>query len=450
MTQPIPDGLPQPRRMWAMVAYTFALICAALNVSLINVALPDIAGSMSVAAADAVWIVIAFQLAVSISLFPLAAIGERIGYRIPYVCGIFLFTFASLLCAFAPNLTILVVARALQGFGASGIMAVNIALLRFILPAKSLGRGIGYNTFLVSASSAAGPSIASAILSVASWKWLFLVNIPFGIVAFAVALVAMPATPRSMRAFDFGGAALTAITLGIFILAVDGVGRGDHALVLTAEFFVAGVLFALLILHQRRRIAPILPIDLLKMPIIGLSSLTAIFTYIVQALCLVSLPFHFHDVQGFSLAAVGLAMTPWPLAITIASPIAGRLSERLRAGWLATTGLALIIVGLITLTFLPESASLLAVGWRMALCGFGFGLFQVSNTRTIIENAPAQRSAGASAIQAGSRLFGQSIGAALVAACFGLFHVQGSQTALLLAMLFAGVACAVSALRLRT
>ena len=121
--------------MWAMVAYTFALICAALNVSLINVALPDIAKSLPVSPAEIVWIVIAFQLAVSISLFPLAAIGERIGYGIPYACGIFVFTFSSLLCAFAPNLTTLVIARALQGFGASGIMAVNIAFLRFILPA---------------------------------------------------------------------------------------------------------------------------------------------------------------------------------------------------------------------------------------------------------------------------------------------------------------------------
>lgn len=443
------DGLPTPRRYWALVAIAVGVALAAMSSTVINIALPRVSQSLSADAATVVWSVIIFQLAISVSLFPLAFLGDRVGHKYVYAGGIALFTIACVFCALATNIGELVIARALQGLGASGIVSVNIALVRFIYPASKLGRGVAYNTLIVGLSVTVGPSVASVVLSVADWQWLFLINVPLGIMASIVAFLTLPSTPRVARNFDLFGAVLTALALGIFVVAIDGIGRRDEVGLLALEFVASGALIVSLILHQRRAPVPILPLDLLRLPNIGLSGLTSVCSYIVQGLSFVVLPFYFHDILSFSQSMVGAAMTPWPLAVMLASPLAGRLSDRFSAGHLGTLGLSLLTVGLVGLAVVSNGASVVDVGWRMALCGFGFGLFQMPNSRAIIENAPRSRSGGASAIQAGARLFGQSIGAAFGAACLGVMESRGAQAGAFIAVSFAALACGVSASRLR-
>jgi DHA2 family multidrug resistance protein-like MFS transporter len=443
-------GLPQPRRAFALLGITLAIMLASLDSSIVNIALPEISKSLSVAPASIIWAVLAYQVVISVSLFPLAFVGDRVGHRLVYSAGVVVFIASSTACAFSPNLTWLVASRAVQGLGAAGIMSVNMALIRFIMPPALLGRGIARNTLTVGLSLTAGPTIASAILSVASWQWLFLVNIPIGIIAFVLARTALPETPRiTTRAFDVGGAALTALTLGVLIVAIDGVGRGDPPLFLVGEFITGIVLVTILLNHQSRQSVPILPLDLLRIPLIGLSGASAILAFIVQGMSFVTLPFYFHDVQGFSQVMVGFAMTPWPAAMVIASPIAGRLSERFNPGLLGLFGLMLVCVGLILVWLIPQHASWGNIAWRMFICGYGMGTFQVPNSRAIIENAPAHRSGGASAIQASGRLYGQAIGAALGAACFGLLQSRGAEVAPIIAAGFAVIGCMVSSLRIR-
>jgi DHA2 family multidrug resistance protein-like MFS transporter len=233
------------------------------------------------------------------------------------------------------------------------------------------------------------------------------------------------------------------------IIAIDGVGRQDGVSFLVIEFIASAVLIVALLINQSKKTVPILPLDLLRIPLIGLSGLSAVISYIVQGISFVTLPFYFHDVQGLSQVMVGLSMTPWPAAIVIASPIAGRLSERFSAGYLGLAGLILLCLGLISLILIPGGASWPNIAWRMVLCGFGFGMFQVPNSRAIIENAPPNRMGGASAIQASGRLYGQSIGAALGAACFGLLQSRGAEVAPYVALGFAVTACVISSLRIR-
>lgn len=442
------DGLPYPRRFWALFAATLAIIMAGLDGTIVNIALQRIAADLSADNMTVVWVVLAYQIAVSVALFPLAALGERHGHHRIYVFGLVLFTLASLICSFSSSIGELIAARALQGLGASGIMSVNIALTRAIFPKRLLGRGVAYNTLVVGMSAAAGPSAASLILAFLSWKWLFLINVPVGIVAALVGMAALPATAKVSRPFDFPGALLTACGLGSLILAIDGAGRGDPPAFLAFEFLLAAGLVVLLVRHQGGKADPLMPIDLLRTPLIGLSGLTAAMSYIVQGLSYVSLPFYFHDGLGLDQAGVAAALTPWPLAIVVASPLAGRLLDHVSAAVLSSLGLVLLTVGLITVVFVAPGATLSDLAWRTALCGFGFGLFQVPNSKTIIEKAPPGRSGGASAIQASSRLFGQSIGAALVAACFGLFPQQEAAIVPVVAVFFAAAACLVSSLRI--
>src|SRR5436305_849969 len=180
------DGLPQPQRNQAVLTIALGIIMAVVDSAIANVALPTIAADLNASPAFSIWIVNGYQLAVTISLLPLASLGEIIGYRRVYLAGLVLFTAASAFCALSHTLALLTVARILQGFGAAGILSVNAALVRFTYPRAQLGRGIGINAMVVAVSAAVGPTVAAAILTVGSWPYLFAINIPIGIAAWAL------------------------------------------------------------------------------------------------------------------------------------------------------------------------------------------------------------------------------------------------------------------------
>src|SRR6202161_990600 len=172
-TVAVPDGVPMPQRMWAILTIGLGLTLAVLDGGIANVALPTIAREVNTSPANSIWVVNAYQLAVTISLLPLSSLGEIYGYRRIYQGGLVLFTLASLACALSSSLPPLIIARMLQGFGAAGIMSVNSALIRFIYPRRWLGRGVGLNATVGSIASALGTCGASALLSGAPWPWLF-------------------------------------------------------------------------------------------------------------------------------------------------------------------------------------------------------------------------------------------------------------------------------------
>src|ERR1700729_609951 len=159
------DGLPQPQRNWAILTIALGIVMAVMDGAIANVALPTIAQDLNASPSFSVWIVNGYQLAITISLLPLASLGEIIGYRRVYLAGLALFTIASLLCALSHTLVLLTLARIVQGFGAAGIMSVNAALVRFTYPRKQLGHGIGINALVVAVSAAVGPTLAAGILS---------------------------------------------------------------------------------------------------------------------------------------------------------------------------------------------------------------------------------------------------------------------------------------------
>src|SRR3954447_20075344 len=159
---------------------------AVLDGSIANVALPTIAHDLGASAATSVWIVNAYQLTITVLLLPLAALGDRCGYRFIYIPGLAVFTLGSVGCAMSDSLSGLILARIFQGVGAACIMSMNAALVRATYPASMLGRGIGYNALVLSISAAAGPTLAALILSVGPWPWLFLINLPIGLAAIAI------------------------------------------------------------------------------------------------------------------------------------------------------------------------------------------------------------------------------------------------------------------------
>ena len=442
------DGLPQPQRNWAILTIALGIIMAVVDSAIANVALPTIAGDLDASPAFSIWIVNGYQLAITISLLPLASLGEIIGYRRIYLAGLVLFTLASLFCALSHTLPLLTVARIMQRFGAAGIMSVNAALVRFTYPRALLGRGIGINALVVAISAAVGPTIAAGILAVGTWPYLFAINIPIGIVALTLGWRCLPHTARASHTFDWQSAALSAIAFGIGIAAIDSAGHGERLAICLSEFAVAAVAGALLVFRQTHMTSPLLPVDLLRIPIFALSIGTSIASFCGQMLAFVALPFYLESRFGYSAVEMGLLITPWPIAIAFAAPLAGRLLERYPAGLLGGIGLLLFAAGLGTLALLPDNPGIADVIWRMALSGAGFGLFQTPNNRTMIAAAPRERSGGASGMLGTARLLGQTTGAALVALFLARSPADGTQVSLFAGVGFALLGAVLSLLRL--
>jgi DHA2 family multidrug resistance protein-like MFS transporter len=443
-----PDGLPLPQRRWAILTIALGIIMAVVDGAIANVALPTIARALDASPAFSIWIVNGYQLAVTISLLPLASLGEIIGYRRVYLAGLVLFTIASAFCALSDTLLLLTLARILQGFGAAGILSVNSALVRFTYPHSQLGRGIGINAMVVAVSAAVGPTIAAGILSVGTWPWLFAINIPLGFVTFAIGARSLPHTARAPHMFDWQSAALSAVTFGIGVAAVDSLGHGEGMLTCAIEVAVAVIAGTFLFYRQTHMASPLLPVDLLRIPVFALSIATSIASFCGQMLAFVAIPFYLESHFGYSAVQMGLLITPWPLAVGIAAPIAGRLVERIPAGLLGGVGLAIFACGLGTLALLPAEPSGLDVVWRMALAGFGFGLFQTPNNRTMIAAAPRERAGGASGMLGTARLLGQTTGAALVAMFLSISPTDGTRLALSTGVGFALLGAVLSMLRL--
>lgn len=456
----VSDGLPQTERRQAMRVIILGLTLAVLDTSLVNLALPDIARLLQSDAAHSVWVVNAYQLATLIVLLPLSALGERWGYRRVYLVGMAVFAVASLGAMLAQSMAALIAARALQGLGAAGVMAVNAALVRLIYPRAQLGQGMALNSLVVATASMAGPTVAAAILSVASWHWLFAMNLPLGLYIWRLGRRALPANPPSAHdaprfsAIDLllNGAMFTLIflggsRLGVGAAAQTGGGAGGAWLLLAG--LAVGALF---LWRQRGLAAPLFPVDLLRIPVFALSMGSSVGAFCAQMMGFLALPFLLLQAHGRSHLQAGLLITAWPLATALVAPLAGRLIGRYPDGLLGGIGMAVFAAGLLSLGLMPAQPADWDMAWRMALCGAGFALFQSPNNHTIVTSAPLHRSGAASGMLGTARLTGQTLGAVLLAAIFALrpgHDGSAESLALLLAAGWAVAAGVCSSLRVR-
>ena len=450
----MPPGLP---RILAVATITIGLMMSVLSNSMTNLALPYIAQDLGISAESSIWIVNASQIALMVTLLPVAALADIVGYRHVYRFGLVLFAIASIGCALAPSLPWLIAARVFQGLGGAAIMAIQPALVRSIYPRAMLGRGLGFNTTVVATSLAAGPSLGAALLSITSWPILFAVYVPLGIVAFILSERYLPHTTHTHRPFDVLSAIMSGATFGLLIFGIDGMAHGHSHLLVISELAAAAILGTLFVWRQTRLSDPMMPIDVFRRPIFSLSISASTCTFTAQGLAFVSLPFFFHTVLGRNATDTGILLTAWPLALAGIAPIAGRLADRHHAGFLGAIGLTSMTVGLVLTALLPPDPSAADIMWRLVLCGAGFGVFAAPNNRLMMNAVPRDRSGSAGGIIASARTLGQTMGAALVALIFGLFDfssgavaaADAARAAIWLSAGFAATALVIGSLRLR-
>lgn len=444
------NGLPVPLRWGAIVAVAFGVSVSVVDSVIANVALPTLAAEFGISSANSVWIVNAYQLALITTLLIFSNMGDIIGYRRIYISGLVLFTAASAGCAFSSTFVSLIAWRAAQGIGAAAITSVNTTLIRIIYPRHMLGRGMGINATVVAVSSVAGPSVAAAILSVTTWHWLFAVNLPIGLVAFVLSCRFLPQNPVRVegRRFDWRSGVMCALSFGLAMACVEGY---SHSMAIHAWIVMAAVTVVVawrFVKDQLHKTMPILPFDLLKIPIFSLSIVTSICSFTAQMLAMVSLPFILQHSMGYDAVSTGLIFTAWPMVIMVVAPVAGVLAEHIHAGYLGLTGLLVMTAGLVMLGLLPAEPSDFDIIWRLVVCGMGFGLFQSPNNSIMIASAPQHRSGSASGMLATARLTGQTAGAALVAFFFHWHGGETTMTPLFVAAAFAFLGALLSASRI--
>ncbi len=414
------DGLEGGARARAMAAVALSVLLSVLDYAVANVALPTIARDIHATPSASIWVVNAYQLASLIALLPVASLGEIVGAARLCRIGLAVFVGASALCALSTSLPELASARVLQGLGGACIMGVNLSLVRVIYPASQLGGGGALKGWVLAVGGGRGPTVASAVLSVAPWPYLFWINLPLGAAALWLALTSLPNTARVQRRFDATSALLLAFALGPLVVGLDSLahrGRAGSAASLVAFGLVC---LGVLVRRELGLPAPLFPVDLLRLGGFRVAFSVGFLGFIASNFFIIAMPFFLEGGLGRSAVQTGLLMTPWAVSVAIGSFGVGRVADRVRPAVISSAGLLLTATGFLLLRTMSAHPSDAGVCARIALAGLGFGVFQPPNNRAILVTAPLSRSGAASGMVSAARLSGQTIGAMLVAAGFAL------------------------------
>lgn len=433
------------RHALAVFAVLSAMSLVVLDAGIANLALPVMGRALSVAPAQAILVVTAYQAGLMMALLPAGALGERFGYRPVFAGGVALFAAASAACALAPSFAWLVAARLAQGLGGAAVMALGVALLRFTVRSDRLGAAISWNALTVALSAAAAPSLGAAVLSLGGWRALFAVNLPLALSALVAARV-LPVTPRKQTGPGFVSLALNAAAFGLLILGVE---FAPSEPILAASLAAGGVgALVLLVRREAPRPAPLIPLDLLRVRALRLSALASVCCFAGQGAGLLALPFLLQHELGLSPMTAGLYVTAWPLSVAATAIVAGRLSDRLPTAWLCAAGAASLAAGLAGAAFWPLGKEAGALLPFIMLSGSGFGLFQTPNNHNLFLSAPPNRSGAAGGLQGSARVTGQTLGGLTMTLLFSLTPiVSGPRVGLAVAAGLALLATLTSLLR---
>jgi EmrB/QacA subfamily drug resistance transporter len=420
-THPVPlpaptEGQTEERaNKWVVLALaSVAAFMTTLDGSIVNISLPSIAHAFGVAATGAVeWVIIGYLIVTAASLLTFGRLADMFGRKPLFLVGLVIFTLGSALCGAAPSLAALIVARGVQGLGAALIFAVNVAMITRVFPAAERGRALGTNALLLAMGISVGPTFGGLITQHLTWRWIFYVNVPIGLLVLLAAIVTLTERPHWKRQrFDPAGAALLAVAVTALTLGLSfgqEWGWSSWRLIVT---------LAVLVPIERHAPAPILDLRLLRTRVFALANVS--YTLCTLALTAVSylLPFYFEQLRGFDAQQSGLLLTPLAVALAVVGPISGILADRAGSRLLAPMGLAIACLGLLLLSQLNATSSIGVIIGCLVVTGVGQGLFQCPSLRAIMGAAPRQKQGAASGILATGRVVGQSLSVALAGAVF--------------------------------
>lgn len=432
--QAVPPGGGFQTNKWVVLAIAgIGVLMSTIDSSIVNISLPAIAHYFGVGLTGTVeWVIIAYLVIIAAVLLSVGRLTDIVGRRPLWAIGLAIFIVGSVLCGAAPSLLLLIVFRTLQGLGGALLFAVSPAMITSAFPESERGRALGLNALIVAFGVSAGPTIGGVITDHLTWRWIFYVNVPLGILGFVATLrmlkeVHVPAPGR----FDPAGAVLLAVGLAALTLGLSfGQEWGWTSARLLISLAIALVSLVALVAIERRVRDPIIPLGLLKNRVFASANVSLILSFLALFAVSFMLPFYFEELRGYSAEQAGFLLTPLPLAIMLVAPFSGRLADRIGTRWLAAAGLAVACVGLLFLSQLDAQTSIWGIIWRLMFTGVGQGLFQSPNNSALIGAAPRVQRGIASGFLATGRVVGQSLSVALAGAVFASFGGAAAGSAL--------------------
>ncbi len=416
------NGFEETANKWAVFALAApGAFMTTLDSSIVNISLPSIARAFGVPLSGPVeWVIIAYLVVIAGLLLTAGRLADMIGRKPIFMVGIALFTIGSASSGAAPSLGILITARAFQGLGGAMLFAVNISMLTHAFPARERGRVLGRTAIMVALGVSVGPTLGGFITQYLTWRWIFYINIPIGIILVITSLFVLKEPHhRSQGRFDPAGAILLAVGLALLTLGLSfGQEWGWTSLPLFASVLIGVAALTAAILVERRVKDPILNLHLLRNRVFASANISFILTMLALFAVSFLLPFYFEELRGYSTVEAGLLLTPLSLILAVVAPISGALADRIGSRWLSPVGLAICSIGLALLSRLDAHSSVWSIVWPLLVIGLGQGIFQAPNTRAIMAAAPLDEQSAASGILGTGRVIGQSLSVALAGAIF--------------------------------
>ncbi len=407
---------------WAvLLIVAVGVFMATLDSSIVNISLPTIAHAFGVPLSGEVeWVIIAYLVVVAGVLLTAGRLADMVGRKPIWALGLAVFTLGSAICGAAPSLPFLIAARALQGFGGALIMSISPAMLTNAFTPQERGRALGMNAVVVALGVSAGPTLGGLITTYLSWRWIFYVNVPIGIIGFiATMLMLTERMHRERVQFDPWGAFLLAAGL---IAITAGLSFGQEwgwssPLLISVMVVGVGALVALFLI-ERRVAHPIIVLALLRSRVFLSANLSLVLSFLALFAVSFMLPFYFEELRNFPVLEAGLLLTPLPLTIAVFAPVSGLLADRFGTRWLAAGGLSVACIGLVLISQLDTQSSIFDIIWRLVVIGLGQAIFQSPNNSALMGAAPRDQQGSASGFLATGRVVGQCVSVALAGAVF--------------------------------
>ncbi len=407
-----------------LLIIAFAALMGTLDSTIVNISLPTIASSFGVDISIVSWVVLAYLLILAGLLLAFGKLGDLKGFRRVFIAGFAIFTFGSLLCGLSSTIYQLIAFRALQGIGGAALEALAPAMILLYLPASHRGWALGILATVISLGIAAGPILGGFITEYTSWHWIFLINVPIGIIAVILAARYLPADlpSSSKEAFDIAGAVLILLALTTLLFPLNqGLYLGWTSPVVLLSFCASFIFWILFFVHERRYKAPLVDIRLLSSQNYVLGNAAGLIIMMVYVGLIFLLPFFFENVQGRPTDFSGLLLAIPSIAMMLVGPVAGALSDRYGSRVLTICAAIIAASAFYLFSLFSITTGLPLIIGAMLLVGIAIGLFFPPNMSQILGSCAKEREGVASSVMTTLRYTGGVIGVAV----FGTLVSQG-------------------------